>query len=116
MIKTILLIVTVLSLVACQPPKKEQINGFKETMDERIGGILTSADVMVLKKDNMVSTEKINNDIIRYYIKMEDPHYIGGKGCEIYRDIDFKTNRITAWGYVSSPDKCRSKIKWWGAW
>ncbi len=96
-------------LSGCIPPKKTQINDFKETMDNRIGresSIVTSSSSEFYKK------EKISTKIIRYYFKMNKQGYMGGKECVIYEDVDTSTNKIIKWGYVSLPDKCRKGLNW----
>jgi len=112
----IVLIFSVFAMVACQPPKNVQISRFAETMDRSVGRVLSSVDIEYLKNNYTVSSNKIDANITRYYIKMDNPNYIGGKGCEIYRDIDNRTNKIIRWHYISSPDKCRSRIGWGGPW
>jgi hypothetical protein len=105
----ILLIVFILVLNGCMSPKKIQINSFKETLDKRIGREL-NPEYLLNHKD--YKEDKISEKIIRYYFKMNRQGYMGGKDCVIYEDVDVSTNKILAWGYVNSPDKCRKGLNW----
>jgi len=110
--KIIFPIVFMLVLNGCISPKKTQIDDFIKTMNDSIGLIKTPSNVKIMKRMYDVTVSELNNNIIRYTIKMDHSGQMGGKNCIVYEDVDKTTNRILSWGYVSSPDKCRKKINW----